>query len=151
MKRYVEQLLEDIESVQNRSVESIQKWSQINLEETIDDFVEPKLDDGIIMCDLFGLQQVFLPDESYLDDDEVKILSFSITQLWRSYNLYPIFTKKLPKRIKYSLLRGFWNQMVYPNPEGRTDIELCDFETCPYCLNCPSCENKSNNNSKATA
>ncbi|MBN2167081.1 MAG: hypothetical protein JW717_12445 [Marinilabiliaceae bacterium] len=152
MKRYVEQLLEDIEHVQNKSIEAIENWKLNNKANTIDEYFEPRLDDGVILCDLFGLQQFFLPAESYLDDEEVNVLSTAIIQLWRSYNLYPIFTKKLPRRIKYSLLRDYWNQMVYPNPDGRTDIELCDYNTCPFCFNCPACTyQKTNLKPRATA
>jgi hypothetical protein len=150
MKRYVEQLLEDIEFAQNRALEKLAVWKSMNTEESIDDFVEPKTDEGIMMYDLFELQQFFLPDESYLDDEEVRELATAIIQLWRAHNLYPVFTKHLPRRIKYSLLRDYWNQMVYPNPEERTDIELCDYSVCPYCVNCPVCGHK-NGNGKATA
>ena len=151
MKRYVEQLLEDIESVQNQSIETIDEWRKNNSANSIDEYIDPKQDEGIALCDLVGLQQFFLPDESYLDDEEIQVLTTAIIQLWRSHNLYPVFSKKLPRRIKYSLLRDYWNQMVYPNPDGKTDIELCDYDTCPYCVNCPVCTHKDNGIRKASA
>ena len=151
MKRYVEQLLEDIESVQNHSIETIDEWRKNNSAHSIDEYFDPKQDEGIILCDLLGLQQFFLPDESYLDDEEIQVLTTAIIQLWRSHNLYPVFTKNLPRRIKYSLLRDYWNQMVYPNPDGKTDIELCDYDTCPYCVNCPVCTHKDSDIRKASA
>ena len=150
MKRYVEQLLEDIEAAQNRAIETIERWQQQNSEMSIEDFFEPQSEDGIMLYDLFGLQQYFLPDESYLDDEEVAELSSAIIQLWRAHNLRPVFTKNLPKRIKYSLLRDYWNQMVYPDPSGKTDIELCDYSSCPYCVACPVCSHKGESN-KASA
>ena len=151
MKRYIEQLLEDIEVAQNKSIESIELWSDKNSVESIEELFEPKTDEGIMLCDLLGLQQCFLPDESYLDEEEVSVLTSAIIQLWRCHNLYPRFPKNLPKRIKYTLLRDYWNQMVFPNPEGKTDIELCDYSTCPYCINCPVCSRKSESPSKCSA
>lgn len=138
MKRYVEQLLEDIEVVQNKSIETVEGYSDHNEPVEIDDWIDPH-EGGIRMCDLFGLQQYILPSESYLDDEEIRELTTAIIQLWRCHSLYPVFTKKLPRRIKYSLLRDHWNQQVYPVPDGKVDVELCDYQTCPYCLNCPVC------------
>lgn len=151
MKRYVEQLLEDIESVQANCIDKIEQLKADTTETTLDDFIEPEVEEGIKLSDLFDMQQFFLPDESYLDDEEVKVLSFAIVQLWRSYNLNPLFNKKLPKRIKYSLLRDYWNQVVYPNPDNKTDIELCDYSRCPYCLKCPVCTHKKGFSSKVSA
>jgi hypothetical protein len=139
MKRYVEQLLEDIEVAQNNADKAIAKWESINENNHPDDFFDPQPEDGILLCDLFGLQRYFLPADSYLDDEEIQILVLSISQLWRAHGLIPVFTKNLPKRIKYNLLRDYWNQRVFPNPGEKVDIELCDYENCPYCDGCPVC------------
>jgi len=141
MKRYVEQLLEDIESAQNKAYEAIDRWADIN-EPNVEDYFDPKPDEGIILSDLFELPQYFLPEESYLDDEEIREVSSAIIQLWRAHGLYPKFTPNLPKRIKYSLLRNYWSQMVFPSPGEKVDVELCDYDTCPFCIDCPVCEHR---------
>lgn len=142
MKRYVEQLLEDIEVAQNKAYETIDKWIDMNEAPGSEDYFDPKPDDGIILSELFGLEQFFLPTDDYLDDEELREVTTAIIQLWRAHGLYPVFTPNLPKRIKYKLLRNYWNQMVFPSPGEKVDIELCDYRTCPFCDECPVCEHK---------
>lgn len=139
MKRYVEQLLEDIEAAQNKAYETIDKWIDQNEAPGSEDYFDPKPDDGIILSELFGMEEYLLPDESVLDDEEIRVLTSAIIQLWRSHGLYPIFTPNLPKRIKYSLLKNYWTQMVFPSPGEKVDVEMCDYATCPFCGKCPSC------------
>ncbi len=142
MKRYIEQLLEDIEVSQNRALECIKAYSETNTEQGFDDFVEPNPEDGIKLSDLMNIETILLPHESLIDEEDVKILSLSIIQMWRAYGLYPVFSPHLPRRIKYSLLRDYWDQIVFPSNNSRVDIELCDHATCPYCDLCPVCETK---------
>ena len=140
MKRYVEQLLEDIEVAQNNCYETIAKWEQDNDDLTLDDMIDPSEDQGISPEKLFGIDVLALPPESYLDDDEAWELSLAISQLWRSHGLYPIFTLHLPKRVRYSLFRDFWQQQVFPIPGERVDVEMCDFDVCDHCHKCPVCK-----------
>jgi hypothetical protein len=142
MKRYVEQLLEDIEEAQNKAYETIDKWIDQNEAPGAEDYFDPRPDDGILLCDLFGLEKDLLPDESLLDDEQINALTVAIIQLWRTHGLYPVFTPHLPRRVKYGLLRNYWNQMVFPSPGERVDVEMCDYDTCPFCDCCPACGRK---------
>ncbi|MFT3739706.1 MAG: hypothetical protein QM786_13180 [Breznakibacter sp.] len=142
MKRYVEQLLDDIEVAQNKAYETIDRWVDSNGTSGSEDYFDPQPDDGIVLSELFGLEQCFLPPDNYLDDEELREVTTAIIQLWRAHGLYPIFTPNLPKRLKYKLLCNNWNQMVFPSPGEKVDVELCDYQTCPFCDECPVCEHK---------
>ena len=140
MKRYVEQLLQDIEVAQNSCYETIGLWVKQNEVLTIEDMLDPSEDQGITPQELFKIDALALPPESYLDDEEVWELSLAFSQLWRAHGLYPIFTPHLPKRIKYSLFRDFWQQQVFPSQGEKVDVEMCDHATCDYCNQCPVCK-----------
>ncbi|PZX18053.1 hypothetical protein LX69_01088 [Breznakibacter xylanolyticus] len=142
MKRYVEQLLEDIEAAQNSCYETLALWAGRNEVTSIEDMMDPDAEGGITPEELFGIDLLALPPDSYLDEEELWELSLAFSQLWRAHGLYPVFTRHLPKRIKYNLFRDYWQQPVYPSPGDKVDVEMCDHEVCSYCDLCPVCKSQ---------
>ncbi|TAJ15741.1 hypothetical protein DMA11_00645 [Marinilabiliaceae bacterium JC017] len=137
MRRYVEQLLEDIKEA-NRSAHN----KLLKIQEEDDDLYIPVTnedDHGFVLSELLGLEQFIFPKCYYLEDREVSSLVSAMIQLWIKYGLQPHFPEFLPDRMKYGQMRSFLNQKVYPVVGEIVDVELCDYLAgeCPLSMHCP--------------
>jgi hypothetical protein len=138
MKRYVEQLLEDIGIARELASERLQK---LVMQASNDEYFVLCEDEetGVTLSELFGLEQFSFPKRSYLDQKEVTTLVDNITSLWKAYGLNPLFPATLPVEMKYCQMRSYLHQKVYPMLGGLVDVELCDYlpSQCPLAADCP--------------
>lgn len=132
MKRYIEQLIEDLETAQAKASERLQ-WF---FDDSGDDDETPIQHDdeaGILLCDLIGIEQFYFPKHDYPDDREVEVLAELMLALYAAYGLHPLFEPCVNARIRYGHLRYYMTQPVYPLQHQMVDIEMCDYlpQDCP--------------------
>ncbi|WP_430809737.1 MULTISPECIES: hypothetical protein [unclassified Carboxylicivirga] len=132
MKRYIEQLIEDLESAQAKASERLYSFFDAaagNEEQPLQDDDE----EGIKLCDLIGIEQFYFPDIDYADDEEIEMLVERMQSLYTAYGLNPLFEQCVNARIKYGHLRYYLAQPVYPLQYQMVDIEMCDYLShhCP--------------------
>lgn len=140
MKRYVEQLMEDIDLAK--------KCAEIRLSSYFEgegsnayQLVEEGFDEsGVKISELIGLEVFVFPKSEYLGEVEFMELSNAMIALLKNYGFNPMFGSCVPIRIKYSLLRQAINHRVYPAEDQMVDLELCDYlpQYCPFAAECPA-------------
>lgn len=91
---------------------------------------------------IFGIERDFLPDESKLNDAQVKLLAYEIEKLWKVYHFYPVLPDNLPPRLRYRTLRDHWDKEQVFVGVGEIHIEFCDYEEafCPFPGYCNICK-----------
>ncbi|MBI4645186.1 MAG: hypothetical protein HY738_00995 [Bacteroidia bacterium] len=76
-----------------------------------------------------------LPDDSMLNDRQVKILAKEAENLWNTYHFYPEFPDNLPARIRYRKMREEWDKEQVYVGAGRIHVELEEFPDMDYDMN----------------
>jgi len=141
MKRYIEQLLEDIKDSNKAAKKRVANITALRTtgEENEYNIIDDDNSLGIKLSELFNIEQVFFPERTLLDDGQISVLVEAIESLWKTYGLNPIFHEKLPVSLKYCQLRNYLSQIVYPVPGETVDVELCDYlpQHCPFAEECP--------------
>jgi len=140
MKRYVEQLMEDIDlakrSAEIRLSSYFEREGSSAYHPVDEDFDEA----GVKISELIGLEVFVFPKREYLGEVESLDLSQAMIELLKNYGFNPMFGSCVPIRIKYSLLRQAVNHRVYPAEDQMVDLELCDYlpQYCPFAAECPA-------------
>ncbi|MCU4176785.1 hypothetical protein [Carboxylicivirga sp. N1Y90] len=142
MKRYIEQLIEDLDVARCNAAD---KLSGLHTNTFLNEYI-PFIDDdhkGIRVADLIGLEQFVFPRLSLLSNIEVTELCQSLIEVYKAYGLNPIFSPCVPDLIRYGQLREHIKHHVYPQVGSMVDIELCDYipPDCPFFKICPSTKN----------
>ncbi len=141
MKRYVEQLIDDLEVTFGNAQEKLSLF--FNSSNSSDYF--PITDDdegGVLISDLIGMEKFVFPKISYLSDCEAKELTGVMVKVFNAYGLNPIFGEAIPEKIRYGQLREYVSQVVYPVDGTLVDLEMCDYlpADCPFAATCPAVE-----------
>ena len=133
MQRYVTQLLEMLqEAKQNRpsprylelpeDMECLR--DEIDLEMSLEE-------EEHTMERILGIEQVYLPPENRLSDEQIRLLIDGITDLWSEFHYAPVFRKgDLTEREQYTKLVNSWKK-TYPLircEDGTWYIEMYDYE-----------------------
>lgn len=141
MKRYIEQLLEDIKDSKKVAKKRVVNITALRSGGELNEYniIEDDNPTGIKLSDLFNIDQVFFPERCFLDNEQISVLTDAIESLWKAYGFNPIFHDKLPVSLRYSQFRNYLNQIVYPVPGEPVDVELCDYlpQHCPFAEECP--------------
>ncbi len=139
MKRYIEQLLEDLNNIENAAgynLKGVFNTPDGNAYEMCydDELV------GIKVGELIGMEQFFFPDIDYLTDIEVEKVVSALTAVYYSHGLNPIFESCVSDRIRYGHLRNGINYQVFPVENQIVDVEMCDYlpQYCPLYSLCSS-------------
>lgn len=143
MKRYVEQLLEDINLATLSASHRLTSYFSVGeCESPVEYEIVNEIDekDGVRVADLIGLDIFMFPKIEYLNEVEVKELVKEMITLWKVHGLNPIFAKCVPDQVKYCQLREYICEMVFPVMNDEVDIELCDHlpQYCPFAKTCPA-------------
>ena len=134
INRYIEQLVEDIQSLYIDTSNIYSSYSiqtdtlQLNL-------VEQKL------SSLVGLEKELLPAADNLNELQAKRLVTHIIFLLKGYNIIPDFPVGLPYIIRYSLILEFWDTDIkLIGKEHHIDLCHYDPDNCPYGDYCSICD-----------
>ncbi len=134
MTRYVEQLHEDIRGAEEFAEKRVSEMFTTTQEEEYHISFDDDNSAGIIISELFELDQISFPERKHLNEEQISILVEAIESLWKAYGLNPLFEEGLPDESKYCQLRNYLNQKVYPVYGKMVDVELCDYNQhdCPF-------------------
>ncbi|MBI9061236.1 MAG: hypothetical protein JEZ14_04570 [Marinilabiliaceae bacterium] len=140
MKRYVEQLMEDIDLAKSNAERRLSSYFECDHSAAYH-FIEDDSDEaGIRISDLIGLEVFVFPKSEHLGEEELLDLSNAMIALLQNYGFNPMFGSCVPNQIKYSLMRRAINHRVYPGENQMVDLELCDYlpQYCPFAVECPA-------------
>ncbi len=137
MKRYIEQLIEDLQEA--KSYAPKQKAAS---EMTENEFMEELYEiDRIIdeeedkpMYNIFGIDPQIFPPHEKLTDEQATLLSSKIIDLWAEFNIDAVYPVNFPLAKLYPLLVEKFKEPFLYFPMGMTDIEFCNCEPdkCPF-------------------
>ena len=138
MKRYIVQLIEELELAQAKAQNMMQLVTLNNFDEEYTPFSESEFT-GYRVSELIGMEEYLFPNTEYLDENEAFQLVNAIIRLWNSYGLNPLFMEGLPPKLKYSQLKNYLKEEVFPSEGEIVDVEVCDYlpHHCPNSAQCP--------------
>ncbi len=148
MKRYIEQLIDDISNATLRVTPPHPLWlesgadpdDEMDLEDMsyVEQFVygEEKPISGIT-----GIDTAALPPPEKLDEEQQAMLAAELEKLLEFFHFQLEFPRDYPVHLRYPFIRNLWDENHVPMSFGITHIEFCDYdeENCPfpgYCSNC---------------
>lgn len=138
MKRYVEQLVEDLEVTLENAGTKLSLF--FDASDDTDYFpITDEDEGGILISDLIGMEKFVFPKVDYLNDIEAYELSSIMVKVFIAYGLNPIFWNEVPDKIRYGQLRDYIDHVVYPEKGTLVDLEMCDYlpDHCPFASICP--------------
>ncbi len=138
MKRYVEQLIEDLEVSLEKAGQKLSLF--FDSSDSLGYF--PMMDDeegGIQLSDLIGMEKFVFPKVSFLSEFEASALTNVMVKVFNAYGLNPIFWNEITDSIRYGQLREYIDHIVYPEEGTFVDLEMCDYlpEDCSFASTCP--------------
>ena len=137
MERYVEQLIEDLNSAR--------KWALVNKnrgELSDNEIMEELIEiDRIIdeepekpMHNIFGIDPDMFPPPEKITRKQSALIAAEILELWRYFNIDVIFPDNFPLSKLYPLLVKKFREPFLYFPMGITGVEFCDYDVshCPF-------------------
>jgi hypothetical protein len=136
MKRYIEQLIEDLNEAKKRIPDEI-KFSE-DYEEFEEQMLSVENSPDITMEALFGISMIQLPPADKLTEEQMQLLTEAILDTWAAFSLSADFPGDLPIKLQYELLRGQFEEKIHYMPGWTHHFNFCiiDCETClinEYC------------------
>lgn len=110
MKRYIEQLVEDLEEAKNHAPPENPELELLEDENALFELLE--LGEEIPLSERLGIPKKAFPPENQLNDNEIKLLVEKILELWGAYHYLADLPKGLPVRIAYKTLMSVWEDPV---------------------------------------
>ena len=140
MKRYVEQLIEDIDLAKSSAEIRLSSYFESDHSATYHPVVDDSDEAGIKISELIGLEVFTFPESEHLGEVEFLDLSNAMIALLQNYGFNPMFGSCVTNQVKYSLMRRAINHRVYPAENQMVDLELCDYlpQYCPFAAECPT-------------
>lgn len=149
MKRYIEQLIEDI----HQATWKIKPPHKIWEESEADPYDEGELEDisyvekfiygeEKTISKITGIDTELLPDFDQLSIDEQSLLAKELENFLKFFNFYLDFPKNFPEHLRYPFIKDFWSENHVPLSFGENHIEFCEYddEFCPFPGYCKTCE-----------
>lgn len=149
MKRYIEQLIEDI----HQATWKIKPPHEIWEKSEADPYDEVELEDiSHVEQYIFGEEKLIseitridyelLPHAELLKTEEQAVLALKLEHLLECYNFKLDFPELYPAHLRYQFIKDIWNEEHVPLSFGENHIEFCehDEEFCPFPGYCKICE-----------
>lgn len=130
LRRYVEQILEDLEEAKNQAPQEIHELQHLEDEDSLFKLLE--LGDELPLSERLGIPKKIFPPENKLDDQEVQLLVDKILELWESFHYLADFPKGLPIRIAYKTLMDVWDDRVPYCALGHFHFDFCNHDLDQY-------------------
>jgi hypothetical protein len=147
MKRYIEQLLEDIRKAAASAPHLHEQKHYLTDEEELDEHFEEiesyvHGENNIPLSSIVGIPANMLPAPSKLSRAQIKLLVKELVRMLNSWNFYPDFPENVPDEMKYRALISVWDSEQTYMRSGQMHIEFCDYdpEKCPFPGYCDACE-----------
>lgn len=147
MQRYVEQLIEDINS-RIADAPPVTDYSVILDEVELEEILATEESADVrktTIAEVVGIERMFLPPVEKLKAADVTPLSDAVSRLWKAFHLHPMFPENVPLQLRYSCLREHWEDEIIADFNGEICIDICNYQcdNCPleqYCSVCDSLE-----------
>ena len=134
MKRYVEQLIEDIDAAHRDTVER-ETYAPKSFEEEMEE-VERYIstDPEYTFSQQCGLQREQFPPADRLTDKQMMAICKAFESMMASYNIDATMPEALPMDMAYKTLLSVLDMKVMITYSGFVTIEFCDYEPndCPF-------------------
>lgn len=149
MKRYIEQLIEDLKSAALEAPDDPFDDLEMDDDEALEMELEEvdRFENGPLekLSDIVGIAKINLPNPERLTEDEMEKIVPELVKLLQAYNFYPEFPAKVPHGMLYKAIYNIWDDEFVPMTFGSIHIDFCDYneEDCPFPGYCNLCkENK---------
>ncbi len=147
MKRYIEQLLEDIRKAALSAPHLHERKQYMSDEEELDEHFEEieryvQGENDRPLSSIVGIPAIMLPAAEKLTKSQIKLIVKELVKMLNSWNFYPDFPEKVPDEMKYRALISVWNSEQTYMRSGRMHIEFCDYDPdkCPFPGFCDACD-----------
>jgi len=146
MKRYIEQLIEDMRAAaiaappdpfDNPDLDDDEAF-EMEMEET-ERFVNGPYQK---LADIVGIDKIMLPAPERLAEGDMQKLIPEIVALLNAYHFQPEYPEKVPPLMIYQALYNIWDDDFVQMRFGTVHIDFCDYdpETCPFPGYCTLCQ-----------
>lgn len=152
MKRYIEQLIEDIHQATwnlkppHRIWEESEADPDNELEREDMSYVEEYFyGEEIPISEITGIEQEKLPPPEQLSKKHQALLATELEKLLLNFHFHLDFPTGYPAHLRYSFIYELWQEKHVPLSFGESHIEFCDYneEDCPFPGYCNSCREMS--------
>lgn len=149
MKRYIEQLIEDLHQATWSLKPPHELWevSEANPDDELEledmSYVEKYVyGDKLPISEITGIGQEQLPPDEKLTQEEQALLAIELQKLLQYFHFNLDFPKDYPAHLRYVFIRNFWNEKQVPLSFGENHIEFCDYNeaNCPFPEYCSTCK-----------
>jgi hypothetical protein len=149
MKRYIEQLIEDLHAASWNQNPPHEIWeltgadpeNECELEDLsyLEEFI---LGTEIPISHITGIKQELLPPPEELTQEQQALLSFELEKLLLNFHFILEFPEDYPAQLRYPFIRNFWKENHVAMSFGNIHIEFCDYteEKCPFPGYCDTCK-----------
>ena len=149
MKRYLEQLIEDLHKATSNMKPPNELWDagEANQDEelTLEDISQSEkyvYGDETPISEITGIDQKQLPPVEKLTQEQQALLSAELEELLYYFHFQLDFPDNYPAHLRYTFILKFWEEKHVALSFGTTHIEFCDYdeEQCPFPGYCNSCK-----------
>lgn len=145
MKRYIEQLIEDLREAALQAPGDPFDDENLDIEEALDMELEEveRFTSGPHekLSYILGVPKNHLPVPDRLKDEEMGLIVPELISLLNAYNFLPEYPKEIPSAMLYRALYNIWDDEFVLMSFGTIHIEFCDYdeEECPFPGYCDLC------------
>ena len=149
MKRYIEQLIEDIRQATWKIKPPHEIWEkseadpydELELEDI--SFVEKYIyGEEKPISEITGIEYESFPHFDQLNLEEQALLAKELEKLLECFNFKLDFPEAYPDYLRYQFIKDFWNEEHVHLSFGENHIEFCEHDDafCPFSGYCKICE-----------
>ncbi|MDX1651129.1 MAG: hypothetical protein R3277_01470 [Brumimicrobium sp.] len=144
MNRYVDQLLEDLESM----IQDLPDFSTLGEDDEDPDEIWMEFEQDRCSCSaiplsrIVGIEKYILPPGSKLSKVQMELIFLHLEKILSAYGFILDFPEKIQVKVKYELLHDIWEDEFSFNPRDTQIIDFCDFDYdfCPFGLELCRCK-----------
>ncbi|MCF8366399.1 MAG: hypothetical protein K9H16_11495 [Bacteroidales bacterium] len=146
MKRYIEQLIEDLKVATLEAPDD--PFDDLDLDD--DEALEMELEEverfenGPLekLSDIVGIAKINLPEPGRLTENEMGKIVPELVNLLQAYNFFPEYPPAVPPGMIYRAIYNIWEDEFVRMSFGSVHIDFCDYEeeNCPFPGYCNLCK-----------
>jgi hypothetical protein len=143
MKRYVNQIIEDIDLLLKKDPPYKKAVVHENFFDEMAELEEYFLNDaGLAVSKFSGIEKEHLPAAEILTYEQLNLLNQKILELLNYCNFFIDFPDDVPDSVLYNQIRENWERFKLPEIDANCHFEFCEYEVekCPFPGYCNNCE-----------
>lgn len=145
MKRYIEQLIEDLRNAALQAPPDVFDDPELDDEDALEMELEEaeRFVTGPFekLSDIVGVSKKLLPAPERLTEQQKMLLIPEIEKLLHAWHFYPEYPENVPSGLLYKAIYNIWDNEYVRINSGQCHIEFCDYEeeNCPFPGFCNYC------------